>query len=48
MVDGEYQLLQVLATDVPGEGQVARTGAVQVVVTVLDVNDNTPVISQPG
>jgi hypothetical protein len=37
----------VLATDMPGEGEASRTGTVQVVVTVDDVNDNEPEITQP-
>ena len=39
---------QVLATDVPSPGQLPRTGGTQVVVTVMDINDNAPVITEPG
>ena len=41
-------LLQVLATDVPTEGEAVKTGEAQVTVTVMDVNDNAPEITQPG
>ena len=39
---------QVLATDIPSEGESTRTGEVQVAVTVTDVNDNAPEITRPG
>lgn len=39
---------QVLAIDVPSEGEVPKTGTVQVEVTVTDINDNSPIITTPG
>ena len=40
--------LKVVATDIPSEGEIVQSSEVRVMVTVTDVNDNAPEITQPG